>query len=437
MTPLVFYLDGKFLEGYKVTVRSFLLHNTWWDGNIFVYHPKSFSLNARRECLKAYRKTTFVPVIESNYDKFDHTSSKHYFRQAFYKIDMFRTNRKQILYLDSDLAVVGSIKELTTFGGDIMMARRKGHFNSGVMVINRSCLGDEVYQKMLAFSDKAMRIPDQDLINAFFKGRITRMPDKFNLKRIDYKKWKSSDKRIVHYQKQKPWNEKKKTGVWSFWHRYCDLPQNDRIAIIGGGADAGRYVEDHERFYRVYAVNARPRIMFDEWPQECLQDKEIIHVVQEIKAAPLSDEQYRKFNIKKIQSTAFWLSAFRKQGWYPFEPCLAPPWMADRGYDQVSWNKILAGKPGGKKITTNLKWWPTTGMFALDFALLYDMPKEVWLYGYNFYKTGWYGGKTKKFNDTLVAVSKMHITKLVMEFKNVTFYCASDFKVDAPNWRNI
>ena len=80
---------------------------------------------------------------------------------------------------------------------------------------------------------------------------------------------------------------------------------------------------------------------------------------------------------------------------------------------------------------------PSTGLFALEYALLHDCPKKVFLFGYNFYQTGWYGGKTKKYKQENIDKAKAHIERLVLEFCNVTFYGASDFSVDAPNWKKI
>jgi len=429
MIPFVFYLDDAFIEGYRTTIRSLLMHNPWFNNPVIIYHPKAFTMQA--VCAAYYKSTSFVEVQEGAYDHIDMSTGKHYFRQAMFKIDMFRTTAP-FVYLDSDLLIVGDISEMLTMEGDIVMAKRDGHFNSGVMVVNKG----DCYKDMLKFSDKAYRIPDQDLINAFFKGRIARLPDKYNVKRIKYKNFKGKDKRIVHFQKEKPWDVPTAKGEpWESWQRYAKLPDaGGKMAVVGSGSSVVRFKDFGGD--KAYVVNKPPetvlRIMsFNGTLPKC----ELVHVVQNIKDSAFED--YKKYGIRRIQSTAFWKSAMRNPRWYPWEPELAPWFLYDRGYNQKSWNKILEGRSGGKIIEHDLRWWPLTGIFALDLAVLENCPSEVYLYGFDFYKTGWCDRPSKKMNDTLLAVGEKHLKAVVGENPNIQFKCASEYVVDAPNWENI
>ena len=419
MIPFVFYFDDTFLDGYKVTMRSLLFHNPWFNNPVIIYCPPGFKNKSKIECIKLYKRTTFIPVIPENYSHINMKTGKEYFRQMFWKIDMFRTEAEKMVYLDTDLVIIGDISGLLDLKGDIVMARRDGHFNSGVMVIDKKCMGEKVYQKMLHFKKDAYRIPDQDLINAFFKGRIVKMPAMYNRKRLEYKKWKKKECLIVHYQKSKPWDvpEKKDILPFSYWWRYKDLPVVDKIGVLGSGTDADRYKNFHHLFNKLYLINAKSLLMFDDFPENCFKNKEIVHIVQHIKDSSLG-KYYDKLGIKKIQSTARKGSHFRVPKKYPWFPDLLPWFMRDLGYEDYNFQT-------------------STGIFGIEYALLHDCPKEVYLFGFNFYKTGWYGGKTKDFKMDLINKTKDHFIELVKKFKHIQFKGASDFKIDAPNWENI
>jgi hypothetical protein len=105
-------------------------------------------------------------------------------REVFYKFEVFRLRGyDRVVYLDCDTLVVGDIASLwdpMQFADLPFFAAREeaamgvhasviGKFNTGVMVINRSLMGEAVWQRMVAMARRGDSYDggDQGVINAY------------------------------------------------------------------------------------------------------------------------------------------------------------------------------------------------------------------------------------------------------------------------------
>lgn len=168
----------------------------------------------------------------------------------------------RILYLDPDLVVLNSLRKLYTidFGQNLFaaashvesrafqdfnrlrlnMPERTSYINSGVMMMNLKLLRDESTQKIIDFISEhknALLLPDQDVLNALYAGRIIELdPMIYNLgdKYLYFKniklpreerhdlEWVRCNTAVVHfYGRNKPWKENYLGVLGIFYHHFA------------------------------------------------------------------------------------------------------------------------------------------------------------------------------------------------------------------------
>lgn len=168
-------------------------------------------------------------------------------RAAFYRLflsDILPSTIEKVLYMDGDIIVRHSLLPLWNIDlannaigatidaceGEIEKYNRlrysfeKGHFNSGVLLINLKYWRDNLVKKeflryLIDFPDRIV-FADQDVMNVVLQDRKLTLPIKYNLQtaflrkvpRWDYWKYESevkeaiADPIIVHFtEKDKPW----------------------------------------------------------------------------------------------------------------------------------------------------------------------------------------------------------------------------------------
>ena len=112
---LVTVTDSSFLAGTEVMLHSFLEHDPWFDGDFVVIHDE-LSGDARRR-LEALYPTTFLAVNDELKgrvaDLYDAIPTLAGVTARFHKLELFRLRGyDRIVFLDSDLFAVGSIREI-------------------------------------------------------------------------------------------------------------------------------------------------------------------------------------------------------------------------------------------------------------------------------------------------------------------------------------
>lgn len=168
----------------------------------------------------------------------------------------------RILYLDPDLVVLNSLRKLygIDFDGNLFaaashiesrafqdfnrlrlnMPEQTSYINSGVMMMNLKLLRGEPTQKIIDYINEhknALLLPDQDVLNALYAGRIIELdPMIYNLgeKYLYFKnmklpreerydlEWVRRNTAIVHYYgRNKPWKEAYLGVLGVFYHHFA------------------------------------------------------------------------------------------------------------------------------------------------------------------------------------------------------------------------
>ncbi len=211
----------------------------------------------------------------------------------------------------------------------------------------------------------------------------------------------------------------------------------DRIAVLGRGMSLQVYRDYSHLFKKVYLVNG-----FDKDIKEAglahFKGKTITHVASRKGPTWLSKRVYKRFKITRVVTNAFKTNLITNRKNFFRTPQTIPKCMCERGYRPVGWKKIIKDDFTGKLVSDNKRCWPTTGLLAIDLALTENKPAELWLFGFDFYTTPYLSGQkiTKKTPEKL-EMMKLHLGRLVWEYENTQFHCASKFKVPAPNWHNV
>lgn len=239
-------LDDRFVIGAKVFLKSLIRHNPWFEDD-FVVIDLGLRARSKIELEKFYHKIKYVEVKRDKYKGVNFKVTDPRIRNTYYTLDVFTLNYDKIIFMDMDIVVLDDIQKLfNDYNGPFFAARaysRAGdkldnRINSGVFV---SCLNDlpsDAYEHMIRISRPGHVLPDQTVINRYFKS-MQYIDKIYNVeKRMAYTKnckreWMM--KRCLHYVGSKPWQsvkanseEKKYLGVEKIWWKYEGL---DNLAI--------------------------------------------------------------------------------------------------------------------------------------------------------------------------------------------------------------
>ncbi|MCB0704759.1 MAG: hypothetical protein KDC34_05590 [Saprospiraceae bacterium] len=242
--------DLNFLGGTLVLIHSFLKHNPWYKGDIVVF--TNDLEEAEVALFNRFPGCRIEPVdpelhkrtadLAAEYERFQNRMGQ------FYALNVFKLRGyDKVLFLDSDLLIRGSFKDLFQQKGDLLVCgdayyyKKKlrdpitfhkvspkeaegletvwtDTFNSGMMLVDKSILTDTDYQDMLNMINVAhfrkitSSHSDQMLLNQHFRGQYTLVSSTYNYRfviarqlmdqeGIDYDACKA-----VHYTaRKKPW----------------------------------------------------------------------------------------------------------------------------------------------------------------------------------------------------------------------------------------
>ena len=252
-----------------------------------------------------------------------------------------------------------------------------------------------------------------------------------------------------------------------------------KIAVLGRGTSLRRYAQFSHLFEKVYLVNPFSAEI-QKLGSQHFQGKELVHVVSRGNDCRLKQDQYKLFakttttaNITKgIQPPKAMpggtptqaIGSFRYINFQPMSEA-----MKKRGFPLVGWNDVtLVLKNMGEitgnqhvaiigqleagfsdviaanndRATSTTRCWPTTGLFAIELALVHDAPEEIYLFGFDCFQNGTdsYFIKRQKSHQTKDAqvVMKYYLKHLVQEFAATQFYSADDQPhIAEANWRTI
>jgi len=170
---------------------------------------------------------------------------------------------------------------------------------------------------------------------------------------------------------------------------------------------------------------------------------EIIHVTGRKGATVMTTEIYERLFLTKVvvnAKTPKHICNIKRYRTFVGNLCVRPDVMQNRGYSPLgNWKKILRGE-SGKSHGSNGRCWPTTGLFAIDMALVETRPENIYLYGFDCYRENYLVKRNRPYQtqkDAKVKMMYVHLKKLVEEFPDTQFHCASRLEIEAPNWKEI
>ncbi|MEI0557938.1 glycosyltransferase family 8 protein [Brachyspira intermedia] len=192
----------------------------------------------------------YTPNIERYNDWFEKTSAKLYFSPAmFYRLSIASLipNVDKILYLDSDLVVTGSLRELFLMDLEDYYAfvvehltelekdkdKNKKYFCSGFLLINNILWKkNNIEEQFIDYYEKNYKtcFGDQDILNAVLENKVKYIDEKwlfFADKRYHYESPNLEDVIIIHYLGfEKPWMANCRTSLLidEYWKYYQYTP---------------------------------------------------------------------------------------------------------------------------------------------------------------------------------------------------------------------
>lgn len=231
---VAFTIDKKFIQHFAVTLVSLLENNRDLKIKAFVIHDMSDEedINKLNEIATFVKKVynTEIECIFFNNALFDsYRVAPHYSKTVYYRLvitDLVPISVNKILFLDSDIVVAGSVKELVKLKFKYLAAVHdvslhnnkeklnelgfpvKEYFNAGVLMIDVQTWRDEnISNELIKLANEYMdKISwwDQDILNMFFYDKWFVLQRKYNALLLDAKLPEMPV--IIHYGgPHKPW----------------------------------------------------------------------------------------------------------------------------------------------------------------------------------------------------------------------------------------
>jgi len=249
---ILLLLSRNMLIGFNVFMFSLLYHNKWLCNKDYdvVILDDDLKLTDRIAIVTKYMNCNilFVDIEKINYNQVAMQEVKDRLKKTYYKLEMFRKigDYERIIFLDIDMIVTGDIKELfimpiySIAGAQAYCPKTdtlQEYINTGVVIVPKNYIEEKVYKELIAMAcNSENKLPDQDIINKYFKGNIQYLPKIYNVeKRMEYtKNYKNvlQNKKIVHYVNYKPWEDNVENDKYpemiALWLDYYRMYINDK-----------------------------------------------------------------------------------------------------------------------------------------------------------------------------------------------------------------
>lgn len=219
----VVYAANRAIYKYLPTAVNSLLLNNKNVEKIYLLIEDDELETVRHPKIEIINVNNYDFIVRSGFNctrKFPYMAMVRCFLASILKED-------KVIYLDVDTTVNGDLTELwkIELGSNYIAAREEhgGYFNSGVLLMNLNLIRAAKTEEKIARLLKTCRFafPDQDAMNLVFKGRIYKMPDKFNAIGRDYQVYGKQDVCVRHYAGiSKPWTSKSAVADKEFWKKY-------------------------------------------------------------------------------------------------------------------------------------------------------------------------------------------------------------------------
>lgn len=251
------------------------------------------------------------------------------------------------------------------------------------------------------------------------------------------------------------------------------------IAICGRGTSLRRYAQFSQLFDKIYLVNPFSAEI-EKLGRQHFKGKELTHVVSRGNDCRLKLDHYALFN--KITTTANITKGITPpralRGEVPTQRIGSfryinfksmPDAMKKRGFPLVGWEEVTSilqqttkhadvikqletqfaevidaniERASSSENTSTTRCWPTTGIFAIELALISDSPQEVYLFGFDCFQKGtdsYFIGRRKSHQPkSAQEVMKYYLKYLVHAFGATQFHSADEQPhITEPNWNIV
>ena len=265
-------LDENYIPPLKVMLWSLFFNNPGCDFKVYLLHssiPEN-SLRSLRRFVENNGQKLFPIQIDNNY--FENAPVvMHYTKEMYYRLLAYKflpQDMNKILYLDPDILIINSIRELYNMDisdnlfaaafhkrvpiKEINKLRLKAYemeeyFNSGVLLMNLELQRKEIDEgeifKYVEKNKARLVLPDQDILNALFAKRIKALDEfKYNFDTRYYKYARLLNSKAINMEyiikntvilhfcgKKKPWKKNYSGKFHSLYQHYIALSQRQRL----------------------------------------------------------------------------------------------------------------------------------------------------------------------------------------------------------------
>lgn len=259
-------LDSNYIKPLKVMLKSLFLNNK--ENSFTIYLMHSTITDDELADLDNYisENGSQLKVIYMDDDFFSEAPAHAYYtKEMYYRLLAYKflpSDLNRILYLDPDILIINSIKELYNmdFNGhwfaaayhDIASLNEihkvrffpyeiNNYYNSGVLLMNlellRQYIDKDIIFRFVEKNHSRLLLPDQDVLNALFAKQIKTLDEKmFNYDVRFYRYYKAASKNIwdmdyiinntviLHFcGKRKPWKNRYTGIFYSLYKHYEKL----------------------------------------------------------------------------------------------------------------------------------------------------------------------------------------------------------------------
>ena len=263
---IFFAVNDTYAEQLCVSIVSVLENNKDEQFHFFIL-SRDFSSKSKQQVEKLKKKyknweISYICPDENLFKNLKlnipYITIETYFR---YVIADIAPKLDKVLYLDADLAVNGSLKNLWNIplegfyaaGVRDLCIEKEGHkakigfkeddlyVNAGVLLLNlKKIREDNMVQKLFENTENLtgkIKYQDQDVINITFKNKIKEIDSIYNFtsENVRAERPKRKDAVVIHYTGQKkPWMKECRNKLKNVWQKYNKLNQeiqNKKIKV--------------------------------------------------------------------------------------------------------------------------------------------------------------------------------------------------------------
>jgi len=230
--------NREYLIGFEVMLKSLVENNprVVKEDIPFTVISNDLTDNDLSTSIKIHKNIFLKRYNEEKYLEIEALKKKQMAFGDYTKYEIFSLDYDKIIFLDSDIVVLGNIDYLIDFNGDIGGVRDLyiDQYNTGVLVVSKKYLSEKITNDLIHLTTiyGITEHLDQDIINSYFYDEVTEIPISYNyLKTYSKEIFKNSGLpkhiKILHYIVKKPWQQKplvylEEGTIWQerYWFDY-------------------------------------------------------------------------------------------------------------------------------------------------------------------------------------------------------------------------